>query len=177
MKLQLAERYITSNIPEILKESLAAHYKDVLTFKESIPSLYIKFLAYHAIAYFQYLNSFSVKDAINLYKVYILSNGKISHFYYQKFEIPLKFDELLNSVSQTLMNYKDIIQNITISEYTSHFRYSHNIIPTYITIYNLLDTFKKIGLEGIVALRRHWRTIDKEFIPYILKDLKNIFTK
>jgi hypothetical protein len=40
-----------------------------------------------------------------------------------------------------------------------------------------LYTFKKIGLEGIAALRRHWRIINKEFIPYILKDLKNISTK
>jgi hypothetical protein len=177
MKLQITENQLISDIPKILKESLAAHYKDVLTFKDSVPSLYIKFLAYHAIAYFQYLNSFSVKDAINLYKVYILSDGKISHFYHQKFKIPLNFDELLKSVSLTLMNYKDIVQDIAISEYTSHFKYSHNIVPTYITIYNLLSTFKKIGLEGIVALRRHWRTINKEFVPYILKDLKNISTK
>ena len=177
MKLQLTEKYLISDIPKILKESLAAHYKDVLTFKDSIPSLYIKFLAYHAIAYFQYLNSFSVKDAINLYKAYILSDGKISEFYHQKFRIPFRFDELLKSVSLTLMNYKDIVQNITISEYTSHFKYSHDIVPTYITIYNLLYTFKKIGLEGIAALRRHWRIISKEFIPYILKDLKNISTK
>ena len=177
MKLQLAEKYLISDIPKILKESLAAHYKDIFTFKDSIPSLYIKFLAYHAIAYFQYLNSFSVKDAINLYKAYILSDGKVSNFYYQKFKIPFKFDDLLKSVSLTLMNYKDIIQNISISEYTSHFRYSHDIIPTYITIYNLLYIFKKIGLGGLIALRRHWRIINKEFIPYILKDLKNISTK
>jgi hypothetical protein len=172
MKLQLAERYLILDIPKILRESLASHYKDVLTFKESIPSIYIKFLAYHAIAYFQYLNSFNVKDAINLYKAYILSNGKVSNFYYQKIEIPLNFDELLTSVSQTLMNYKDIVQNISVSEYTSHFRYSHDIIPTYITIYNLLKAFGKIRLEGIIALRRHGRTIDKKFILYMLKDFK-----
>ena len=177
MKLQITENQLISDIPEILKESLAAHYKDVLTFKDSIPSLYIRFLAYHAIAYFQYLNSFSVKDAVDLYRAYILSDGKISNFYYQKIEIPFKFDELLKSVSQTLMNHKDIVQDISVSEYTSHFKYSHDIVPTYITIYNLLDTFKKIGLEGIAALRRHWRIINKEFIPYILKNLKNISTK
>ncbi len=109
--------------------------------------------------------------------MWILSDGKTSDFYHQNFKIPLRFDELLKSASLTLMNYKDIVQDITVSEYISHFRYSHDIIPTYITIYNLLYTFKKIGLEGIAALRRHWRIINKEFIPYILKDLKNISTK
>ncbi len=54
MKLQLVERYLNENIPNFLKESLASHYRDVLTFSEAVPSLYIKYLAYHAIAYFQY---------------------------------------------------------------------------------------------------------------------------
>jgi hypothetical protein len=172
MKMQLVEKYLNEDIPNFLKESLASHYKDVLTFGESVPFIYIKFLAYHAIAYFQYLNSLGVSDAIKLYKAYILSDGKITTFRYNGLEIPLKFDELLISVSQTLMKYKDIVESITINDYISHFKYSHDIVPTYITLYNLLDVIKKIGLDGIAALRRHWVIINKEFIPYLLKNLK-----
>jgi hypothetical protein len=172
MKIQLAERYLNEDIPNFLKESLASHYREVLTFKEHAPSVYIKFLAYHAIAYFQYLNSLNVADAINLYKNYILSDGKITSFEYNKFEIPLKFDDLLKSVSQTLMKYKDIVKDVTIYDYISHFRYSHDLMVTYITLYNLLDTIKKIGLNGIATLRIHWTIVNKEFIPYLLKNLK-----
>ncbi len=170
MKLQLVERYLNENIPNFLKRSLAAHYKDVLTFSEAVPSLYIKYLAYHAIAYFQYLNSFGVNDAIKLYKEYINSNGKITTFKYNGFEIPLKFDDLLKSVSQTLMQYKEIVQSIKEREYISHFRYEHNLIASYITIYNIIEAFKKIGLEGIASLKKHWRLIDIAFIPYLLKE-------
>ena len=170
MKLRLIENQIISDIPEVIKTSLASHYKDILTFGESIPSLYVKFLAYHAIAYFQYLNSLGVGDAIKLYKEYILSDGKKTSFKYGKFEIPLKFDELLMHVSQILIKYKDIIQNITENEYVMHFRSEHNIIVTYITLYNLIDAFKKIGPEGIAALNRHWRLINIKFIPYLLKN-------
>lgn len=170
MKLKLVEKYIDKDIPNFLKESLAAHYKDVLTFGKSIPSIYIKYLAYHAIAYFQYLNSFGVSDAIKLYKEYINSDGKITTFKYNRFEIPLKFDDLLRSVSQTLMQYKEIVQSITENEYIAHFRYEHNIIASYITVYNLMEVFKKIGLEGIAALRKHWKLINILFIPYLLKE-------
>jgi len=172
MKMQLLEKYLNTDFSTFLKESLASHYKDVLMFKNSVPSIYIKILAYHAIAYFQYLNSFSIKKAIDLYKKYILSDGKESNFYYQGLEVPLKFDDLLIDVSLTLMNYKDIIQNITVNNYTVHFRCSHNIIPTYITINRLLDTFKKIGFNGIAALNSHWNIINKELLPHLLKDLK-----
>ncbi|QFW68486.1 MAG: hypothetical protein NV1_08 [Nanoarchaeotal virus 1] len=172
MKIQLVEKYLNIDLSTFLKESLASHYKDVLMFKDPVPSVYIKILAYHAIAYFQYLNSFNVKKAIDLYKKYILSDGKESSFYYQGLKVPLKFDDLLINVSSTLMNYKDIVRNITVDGYTIHFRCSHNIIPTYITINRLLDTFKKIGFDGIAALNRHWNIINKELLPHLLKDLK-----
>jgi len=172
MKMQLVERYLNIDLPLFLKESLASHYRDVLMFKESIPTIYIKFLAYHAIAYFQYLNSLNIKKAIELYKKYILSDGKASNFCYQGLEIPLRFDDLLISVSLTLMNYKEIVQDVTADGYITHFRYSHDIIPTYITVNNLLDAFKKIGFDGITALSRHWNIINKEVLPHLLKDLK-----
>ncbi len=173
MKLQLSESYLNLDIQKILKESLINHYKDVLISKELIPAIYIKFLAYHAIAYFQYLNSLNVKTAINLYKAYILSDGKVKTFKYRELEIPLNFDELLISVSLTLMNYKDIVQSITSDEYVSHLKYNHNIQPTYIIINKLIDVLNKVGLEGIAALRRHRKIIYKEFVPYIIKNLKN----
>jgi hypothetical protein len=170
MKLQVTEKQIISDIPEIIRNSLAIHYKDVLTFKESIPSLYIKYLAYHAIAYFQYLNSLGVSDAIKLYKEYISSDGKKATIRYGGFEISLKFDDLLISVSQTLMKYKKIVQDITENEYITHFRYEHDLTVSYITLYNLIEAFKKIGPEGIAALNRHGRLIDKVFIPYLLNN-------
>jgi hypothetical protein len=170
MKIQITEKQMISDIPKIIKESLAIHYKDVLTFEESIPSLYIKYLAYHAIAYFQYLNSLGVGDAIKRYKEYIISDGKLTTFKYNKFEIPLKFDDLLISVSQTLMKYKDIVDSIKESEYIAHFRYEHDLIVSYITLYNLIDAFKRIGPEGIAALNRHWKLINMVFIPYLLKN-------
>ncbi|MFZ8801269.1 MAG: hypothetical protein ACO2ON_03810 [Candidatus Nanopusillus sp.] len=173
MKLQISERYLFFDIPKFVKESLINHYRDVLIFKESVPATYIRFLVYHAIAYFQYLNSFNTKTAVNLYKEYILSDGKIKTFKYKELEIPLNFDELLDEVSKYLMNYKDIVQGVTTIAYTSHLRYGHRIQPTYITLYNLLDAFNKIGFDGLAALKRHWRIIDKEFIPYLLKNLKN----
>jgi hypothetical protein len=170
MKLRVIEKQITLDISEIIRNSLAIHYKDVLTFKESVPSLYIKYLAYHAIAYFQYLNSLGVSDAIKLYKEYINSDGKKTTIRYGGFEIPLKFDDLLISVSQTLMKYKKIIQDITENDYITHFRYEHDLTVSYITVYNLIEAFKKIGPEGIAALNRHWRLIDKVFMPYLLKN-------
>jgi len=170
MKLKLVEKYLNEDLPNFLKESLAAHYKDVLIFGKSIPSIYIKYLAYHAIAYFQYLNSFGVSDAIKYYKEYINSEGKITTFKYNEFEIPLKFDDLLKSVSQTLMQYKEIVNSITENEYVKHFRYEHNIITSYITLHNLIEAFKKIGLEGIAALKKHWRLINIVLIPYLLKE-------
>ena len=168
--MQLVERYLISDIPEIIRDSLAMHYKDVITFGEFIPSLYIKYLSYHAIAYFQYLNSLGVSDAIKLYKIYILSDGKTTTFKYHGFEIPLKFDDLLKSVSQTLMKYKEIVNNIAESEYIAHFKYEHDLTASYITLYNLIEAFKKVGPEGIAALNRHWKLIKVVFIPYLLKE-------
>lgn len=170
MKMQVVERYLISDIPEIIRNSLAMHYKDILTFGEFVPSLYIKYLYYHAIAYFQYLNSLGVSDAIKLYKEYINSDGKITTFKYLGFEIPLKFDDLLKIVSQTLMKYKEIVNKITESEYIAHFRYEHDLTASYITLYNLIESFKKIGPEGIAALNRHWKQIKILLIPYLLKE-------
>jgi len=170
MKLKLVEKYPNGNIPNFLKESLAAHYKDVIIFGKSIPSIYIRYLTYHAIAYFQYLNSFGVSDAIKLYKEYINSEGKITTFKYNEFEIPLRFDDLLKSISQILMQYKEIVNSITENEYVRHFRYEHNIITSYITLYNLIEAFKKIGIESIAALRKHWKLINIVLIPYLLEE-------
>ena len=170
--MQLVEKYLNMDFSSFLRESLASHYKDVLIFGDSVPPIYIRFLAYHAIAYFQYLNSFGIKKAIDLYKKYILSDGKITTFKHNKLEIPLKFDDLLINVSQTLMKYKEIVQNIKSSEYISHFRNDHNISPTYIVINNLLRAYKKIGFDGVAALMRHWNIINKEILPYILKNLR-----
>ena len=173
MKLQMIEMHSNEDIPQFLKESLASHYRDILLFRDSVPNIYIKLLAYHAIAYFQYLNILSANDAVKLYKQYILSNGEIKSFKYLGYEIPLIFDELLASVSQTLMKYKDIVQKINTNKYVYHFRNSHGFTISNIIIYHLLNIFNKIGLEGIAALKRHWTVINQKFIPYILKNLNN----
>ncbi len=68
------------------------------------------------------------------------------------------------------MKYKSIVKDITESEYIAHFRYEHDLTASYITLYNLIKVFKRIGPEGIAALNRHWKLINVVFIPYLLKD-------
>jgi len=109
-----------------LKNSLIDQYNKVKN-NPNPKKIDIKFLFYHAIAYFQYLNLLKSNQAIELYKDYILSDGKndkyIEKVYYidgsdhktksNIITIPLYFDDLLKEVSKFLMNYKDIAKEIT----------------------------------------------------------------
>jgi len=157
----------------VIKESLISNYREMIISQGFVSIPNVVSLTCNAIAYFQYLNSLSVTTAVRLYKAYILSDGKVKYIKYENLIIPLNFDELLISVSLTLMNYKDIIKDITLNDYTAYVRQNFGIAASYITLYNLIESYKKIGLNGLEALRRHWTIINKEFIPYILKKLNN----
>ncbi len=137
MKIKLNQKIVERDLSNFLKNSLINQYNKIKN--TSNPNKKdIKYLGYHAIAYFQYLNVLSVNKAIELYKDYILSDGKnnilIDRFYYMdgitskmkanEIRIPLYFDELLSDISKYLMNYKLIINDITKDGYTKYFRKS-----------------------------------------------------
>jgi len=191
MKIKLNQKVLEKDLLNFLKDSLISQYNKVKD--NSNPNKKdIKYLGYHAIAYFQYLNVLSVNKAIELYKDYILSDGKnnvlIDRFYYMdgtegkiktnEIKMPLYFDELLSNISKYLMNYKLIINDITKHGYTKYFRKKYKINTSDITTYAIINILEDITIYALMALKRHWTTINKEILPFLLEksqvvELKN----
>ena len=182
MKIKLNQKIIEKDLSNFLKDSLISQYNKVKD-SQNPNKKDIKYLGYHAIAYFQYLNVLSVNKAIELYRDYILSDGKnsvlIDRFYYMdgmtskmranEIRIPLYFDDLLSDVSRYLMNYKLIINDITKDGYTKYFRKKYKINTSDITTYAIINILEDITIYALMALKRHWTTINKEILPFLLE--------
>jgi len=182
MKIKVDENILNRDIPGLLRDTLIEKF-NLIKNKENPSKIEIKFLAYHALAYFQFLNALSTNRAIRLFKDYILSDGTankfIDKFYYvdgtenkvkvKEISVTLYIDELLNEVSRYLMNYKNIVNTISKDGYTWYFskKYSINTsdIPTYKIIKNLLN----IDPYVLVALKSHITILYKEIFPFLLE--------
>jgi hypothetical protein len=184
MGSKLKKKILNRTIFNIIEYNLIELYNKV----KNAPNLNkkdIKILAYHAISYFQYLNFLGVHQAVELYKGYILSDGKKNiltyKFYYldgdrkikaNEISISLFFDDLLKDVSKFLMNHKDIIETITKNSYKKYIRDKYHINASDITISHIIDLLKDIKVYSLIALKKHWITINKEIIPYLLEKVQ-----
>ena len=190
MKIKINQKILERDLSNFLKGSLIGQYNKVKD-NPNPNKKDIKYLGYHAIAYFQYLNLLSVNKAIELYKDYILSDGKnnvlIDRFFYMdgmegkmkanEIRIPIYFDDLLRDVSNYLMNYKLIINDITKHGYTKYFRKKYKINTSDITTYAIINILEDITIYALIALKRHWTTINKEILPYLLQKTQIIESK
>jgi len=190
MVVKLNRDILEKDLLGFLKESLINRFNHVKN-KEKPTTLDIKRLAYHAIAYFQYLNLLKINQAVELYINYILSDGqnnkRIDMIYYvdgferqtKKIEItlPLYFDDLLRDVSKYLMNYKGIVNSILVDSYTKYFRKKYHINPSDITLNAMVNLLKNMGLPSFVALEKHKTIISKEILPFLLEKAQVVQTK
>ncbi len=190
MKAIINKELLKKDIYAFLKSTLIDHYNKVKD-NPNPKKRDVKYLGYHAIAYFQYLNVLNTNSAIRLYKKYILSDGKENKFKYKLFyfdskeikaksqiiEIPLYFDELLENVSKYLMNYKLIIEDITKWGYIDYFIRVYKIYTQHFIHRRLLEILQNIGLYGFVALKKHWVLINKELLPIIIEETQTIKPK
>jgi hypothetical protein len=190
MVIKLNKRILERDISSFLRKSLIDKFNYVNN-KEEPSILDIKHLAYHAIAYFQYLNLLRINQAIALYKDYILSNGHkdklVDIIYYNdgiekkikknEIIIPLYFDDLLKYVSKYLMNYKEIVRGVLTDSYKKYFRKKFHLNPSDITLYAIINLLENIGLYSLKALKEHWTIINKEILPFLLEKSRVIETK
>jgi len=167
MKVKINKDILEKDLLGFLKEALINRFNHVKN-KDKPFKIEIKFLAYHALAYFQYLNTLSTNEAIRLFKNYILSDGKENTIKVSGIDVPLRFDDLLSEVTKYLMNYKNIINSISKDGYVRYFskRYGLNTsdIPTYKILKNLLN----MDIYVLIALKGHLTILYKEIIPYLL---------
>ena len=190
MKIKINQKIIEKDLSNFLKDSLINQYNKIKN-NPNPNKKDVKYLGYHAIAYFQYLNILSVNKAIELYKDYILSDGKnsvlIDKFYYMdgtegkiktnEIKMPLYFDELLSDVSKYLMNYRLIINDITKHGYTKYFRKKYKINTSDITTDAIINILEDITIYALMALKRHWTTINKEILPFLLQKTRVVESK
>jgi hypothetical protein len=190
MKIKLNQNILEIDLNNFLKNILIEYYNKVKD-NPNPNKKDLKYLGYHAIAYFQYLNVLSVNKAIALYKNYILTDGKDNTLTYRLYytdgivnkiktneiNIPLYFDNLLQDISKYLMNYKNIIKDITKDGYTKYFKKKYKIKTSDITTYAIIDILEKIKIHTLVALERHWTTINKEILPVLLQKTQVIESK
>ncbi|MDT7891009.1 MAG: hypothetical protein RQ869_03020 [Candidatus Nanopusillus sp.] len=190
MKIKLNKKLLEKNLPSLLRNFLIEKYNSIKN-KDKPSKLEIKFLAYRALAYFQYLNSLYPSLAIQKFKDYVLSDGKdnkvkIKLSYkdgsqnkvtYLEMEIPLRFDDLLSEVCNYLMNYKLIINTISDRGYITYLRRRLKINASDITAYSLIERLMEIRLDLLVILKKHWITINKEILPYLIEKTQITKTK
>jgi hypothetical protein len=190
MKTKLNKELLEKNLPGLLRNFLIEKYNSIKN-KENPTKLEIKFLAYRALAYFQYLNSLYPALAIQKFKDYILSDGKDdkvkiklpykdgsqNKITYSEVQIPLKFDGLLSEVCNYLMNYKLIINTVSDRGYITYLRRRLKINASDITTYSLIKRLMEIELDLLVLLKKHWITINKELLPIVLEKTQVIQSK
>jgi hypothetical protein len=190
MVVKLNRRILERDITDLLRNSLIEQFNYVKN-KEKPTDLDIKHLAYHAIAYFQYLNILRKNQAVELYIDYILSDGQKDKivdvvYYIDGFEkkakkneivIPLYFDDLLKDISKYLMNFKGIVVNILIDSYTKYFRKKYHLNPSDITLYAMINLLEDLRLNSLIALNKHWTIINKEILPFLLQKAQVVQTK
>ena len=176
MKIKIDENILKIDIPGLLKDLLIEKYNSIKN-KEKPFKIELKFLAYYALAYFQYLNTLSTNEAIRLFKNYILTDGKENKIKINDIEIPLYFDDLLSEATKYLMNYKNIVNTISKDGYIRYFskRYDLNTsdIPTYKILKNLLN----IDVYVLIALKGHLTILYKEIFPFLLEKTQNNIEK
>jgi len=189
MKIKLKKKTLDGSIFNTIKHFLIELYNKVKD-NPNPNKKDIKILGYHAIAYFQYINLLGVHQAVDLYKDYILSDGQkkilTDKFYYldgdrkmkaNEINVPLYFDDLLSEVSKYLMNYKDVIETITRSGYKNYIKDKYHINASDITISHIIKLLETIKVYSLIALKRHWITINKEILPYLLEKSQVIENK
>jgi hypothetical protein len=190
MRAIINKELLNKEISKFLKDSLIECY-DKVKDNPNPNKKDIKHLGYHTIAYFQYLNFLNTNSAIRYYKKYILSDGKENKLklgvpYYDSkekklkyvtIELPFYFDNILKEVSKYLLNYKQIIDDITKRSYTDHFIRTHHIYTQYFTYDSLLSIFFEVGLRGLIALKKHWTIFNKELLPLVLEKAQVVQTK
>ena len=190
MKIKIDENILKIDIPGLLKDLLIEKYNSIKN-KEKPFKIEIKFLAYHALAYFQYLNTLYPSLAIQKFKDYVLSDGKNNKvkiklpykdgsqnkITYSEIEISLRFDDLLSDVCNYLMNYKIIINTISDRGYITYLRRRLKINASDITAYSLMERLMEIRLDLLALLKKHWITINKELLPVLLEKTKIIESK
>ncbi len=183
MKAIINKELLKKEISKFLKDSLIECYSKIKD-NPNPKRRDIKHLGYHAIAYFQYQNFLNTNSAIKYYKKYILSDGrgnklKLGVPYYDSkekklkyvvIELPFYFDNILKEVSEYLLKYKHVIDDITKRGYTDHFARVHKIYTQYFTYDSLLSIFFEIGLHGLIALKKHWTVFNKELLPVLLEE-------
>jgi len=190
MKEEVNKENFNRDIEGFLKNSLISQYNKVKN-NPNPEKIEIKYLFYHAIAYFQYLNLLKSNQAIRLYIEYILSNGQKDKYkekvYYLDgsihkaklniITIPLFFDDLLKDVSKFLMNYKDIAKTITRSGYRDYFRLKHHVLISDITKNAIINYLMDIQMYHFITLNKYWTLINKEILPNLLEKSQVIQTK
>jgi len=189
MRAKLKKRVLDGSISNLIENNLIELFNRIKN-TQNPNEKDIKYLVYHAIAYFQYLNLLGVNQAVELYKKYILSDGSanmlIEKFYYldgnngmksNEIKVPLYFDDLLKEVSQYLMKYKDIVNAITKNGYKNYFRDNYHINASDITIFRIVKLLEEIKIYSLIALKKHWITINKEILPFLLEKAQVVQTK
>ncbi len=176
MKIKIDENILKIDIPGLLYDLLIEKFNSIKN-KDKPSKIEIKFLAYHALAYFQYLNALSTNEAIRLFRNYILTDGKENKIRIDNIEIPLYFDDLLGEVSKYLMNYKNIVNTITKDGYVRYFSKKYGLntsdIPTYKIIKNLLN----VDIYVLAVLKGHLTILYKEIFPFLLEKAQIIESK
>ena len=167
MKIKIKEDLLEFDLPGFLKDLLIKKYSYVRVIK-NLTKLDIKLLAYHALAYFQYLNTLSTNEAIRLFKNYILTDGKENTIKVNGINVPLHFDNLLNDVTKYLMNYKNIVNTISKDGYVKYFSKKYDLNTSDIPTYKILENLLNIDPYVLIALKGHLTILYKEIIPYLL---------
>jgi len=189
MRARLKKRVLDGSIPNLIENNLIELFNKIKN-TQNPNEKDIKYLVYHAIGYLQYLNLLGVNQAVELYKNYILSDGSanmlIEKFYYldgnnrmrsNEIKVPLYFDDLLKEVSQYLMKYKDIVNTITKNGYKNYFRDNYHINTSDIIIFRIVKLLEEIKIYSLIALKKHWITINKEILPFLLEKAPVVQTK
>jgi len=190
MKIKLNKELLEKDLPSLLRNLLIEKYNSIKN-KDKPSKLEIKFLAYRALAYFQYLNTLYPSLAIQKFKDYILSDGKDNKVKiklpytdgsqnkvtYTEIEISLRFDDLLSEVCNYLMNYKIIINTVSDRGYITYLRKKLKINASDITAYSLIQRLMEIGLDLLALLKKHWITINKELLPVLLEKSQVVQSK
>jgi hypothetical protein len=168
MKIKINENILKIDIPGLLRDLLIEKFSSIKN-KENPTKIEIKFLAYHTLAYFQYLNTLSTNEAIRLFKDYILTDGKENKIKINGIEIPLYFDDLLNDVTKYLMNYKNIVNTISKDGYVRYFSKKYDINTSDIPIYKIIKNLLNIDIYVLAVLRGHLTILYKEIFPFLLE--------
>jgi len=176
MKIKIDESILRIDIPGLLKDLLIEKYNSIKN-KEKPFKIEIKFLAYHALAYFQYLNTLSTNEAIRLFKNYILSDGKENKIKIDDIEISSYFDELLNDVTKYLMNYKNIVNTISKDGYVRYFSKKYDLNTSDIPTYKILKNLLNIDVYVLAVLKGHLTILYKEIFPFLLQKTRVVQTK